>query len=74
MNLGELKELLIEISTCFYQEKVKEGLEQLELVISLVLQVPEFGDCVAPLLDAVQNKDYVQTADIFYYEMALRIQ
>lgn len=74
MTLGELKEALIGISTCFYQEKIKEGLEQLEPVLAMVLQVPEFGECVSPLMEAVQNKDYVLVADIFYYEMAMRIQ
>lgn len=74
MDLGILKEKLIEIATYFYQEKIQNGLGMFEEVIGMVLSVPEFGELMKPLLEAVENKDYVLVADIFYHEMAMRIQ
>ena len=43
-------------------------------VVGMITQIPEFGACINPLFDAVENKDYVLAADIFYHEMAERIQ
>ena len=74
MDLALLRENCIEIATCFYQDKIKDGLGMLESVLEMVLRVPEFTDLVNPLLEAVQNEDYVLAADIFYHEMVLRIE
>lgn len=74
MDLGILKEKLMEIATCFYQEKIQEGLGMFEDVVGMVLSVPEFSGLMNPLFDAVENKDYVLAADIFYHEMAMKIQ
>lgn len=74
MDLAIVKEKLIQISTFFYQEKIKEGMEMFMEVIGMVVQIPEFSECINPLFDAVEKKDYVLAADIFYHEMAMRIQ
>lgn len=74
MDLKTVKDKLIEISTLFYQEKIQEGMDMFMEVIELVVQIPEFADCINPLFDAVEKKDYVLAADIFYHEMAMRIQ
>ena len=73
MDLTLLKEKCIEISYCFYQERIQEGLGMLENVLGMVLQVPAFCDVINPLLEAVEKKDYVLVADIFYHEMAMQI-
>lgn len=73
MNLMLLKEKCVEISYCFYQERIQEGLGMLEAVLGMILQVPEFGDLINPLLEAVEGKDYVLAADIFYHEVAMQI-
>lgn len=74
MDLATVKEKLIEISTYFYQEKIQEGMDMFMDVVGMIVQIPEFSECINPLFDAVENKDYVLAADIFYYEMAERIQ
>lgn len=73
MDITLLKEKCIGIAYCFYQEKIQEGLGMLEIVVGMVLQVPEFCDLINPLLDAVEKKDYVLAADIFYHEIAMHI-
>lgn len=73
MDLAVLKDKLIEISTCFYQERIKEGMDMFMDVIKMVIEVPEFAELINPLFDAVETKDYVLAADIFYHEMAKRI-
>lgn len=74
MDLALLKDKLIEISTCFYQERIKEGMDMFMDVVGAVVLVPEFAGYIDPLFDAVEQKDYVLAADIFYHEMAMRIQ
>ena len=74
MDLAMLKEKLIEISAYFYQERIQEGMGMFMDVVGLVIQIPEFSECINPLFDAVEHKDYVLAADIFYHEMAMRIQ
>lgn len=74
MDLAVVKEKLIEIATYFYQERIQEGMNMFMDVIGLVVQIPEFSECINPLFDAVEAKDYVLVADIFYHEMAERIQ
>lgn len=74
MDLAVVKNKLTEISTYFYQERIQEGMDMFMDVIGLVVQIPEFGELINPLFDAVENKDYVLAADIFYHEMAMRIQ
>lgn len=74
MDLAVVKDKLTEISTYFYQERIQEGMDMFMDVIGLVVQIPEFGELINPLFDAVENKDYVLAADIFYHEMAMRIQ
>lgn len=74
MNLKDVKEQLVEISTLFYQEKIQEGMELFLPIIELIIQIPEFSHCIQPLFDAVENKDYVLAADIFYHEMAEKIE
>lgn len=74
MDLAAVKEQLTSIAMCFYQERIKDGLDMLEEALKCVLSIPEFGECIAPLMDSIEQKDYVLAADIFYYEMAMRIQ
>jgi hypothetical protein len=74
MDLKVVKDKLEEISTLFYQEKIQEGMEMFMDVIGMIVQIPEFAPCIDPLFDAVEKKDYVLAADIFYHEMAQRIQ
>lgn len=73
MELLKLKEELINIARCFYQERVKDGLDRFEKVLAMILQVPEFSEMVNPVMEALQGEDYVLLADIFYHEMAMRI-
>lgn len=74
MNLEEVKEKLIEISTCFYQERVQDGMAMFMEVMGMIVQINEFKECINPLFDAIEKQDYVLAADIFYHEMAMRIQ
>ena len=74
MDLAVVKDKLNQISTYFYQEKVQEGMDMFMDVVGLIVQIPEFKECINPLFDAVEKKDYVLVADIFYHEMAERIQ
>ena len=74
MDLALVKEKLTEISTYFYQERIQEGMAMFMDVVGMITQIPEFGACINPLFDVVENKDYVLAADIFYHEMAERIQ
>ena len=74
MELLLLKENLIDTAVCFYQERVNEGLERFEKVLAMILQIPEFTGLIEPTMEAVENKDYVLLADIFYHEMAMRIE
>ena len=74
MELLLLKENLIDTAVCFYQERVNEGLERFEKVLAMILQIPEFTRLIEPTMEAVENKDYVLLADIFYHEMAMRIE
>lgn len=74
MDLAAVKEKLIEIATCFYQERIKDGMDMFMDVISMIVQIPEFAEYINPLFDSIEKKDYVLAADIFYHEMAMRIQ
>ncbi|MCH5266607.1 MAG: hypothetical protein J1F02_11955 [Lachnospiraceae bacterium] len=74
MDLAVVKTKLVEISTCFYQERISDGMNMFMDVVGLVTQIPEFAELINPLFDAVEHKDYVLAADIFYHEMAMRIQ
>lgn len=74
MNLEVVKKKLIEIATCFYQERIQDGMDMFMEVIKIIVQINEFKDYINPLFDAVEEKDYVLVADIFYHEMAMRIQ
>lgn len=74
MDLLSLREELVDIARCFYQERVEDGLERFERVLGMVLQVPAFAGSVEPVMEALQSKDYVLLADIFYHEMAMRIE
>lgn len=74
MDLAVVKEKLIEISTCFYQERIEDGMGMFLDVVALVSNIPEFAEYINPLFDAVEKRDYVLAADIFYHEMAMRIQ
>lgn len=74
MDLQIVRDKLIEIATCFYQQRVQDGMGMFMDVIGMVVKIPEFSECINPLFDAVENKDYVLAADIFYHEMAMRIQ
>ena len=74
MDLAVVKEQLTKIAIYFYQEKIKDGLGMLEEALKSVLAIPEFQECIAPLMDSLEKEDYVLAADIFYYEMAMRIQ
>lgn len=74
MELTALKNECIEIATCFYQEKVNDGLARLEPALEKILKIPAFGGLVNPLLEAIQNGDYVLAADIFYHEMAMKLE
>lgn len=74
MDLAKVKESLIEIATCFYQERIQDGMNMFMDVTGMIVQIPEFSELVNPLFDAIEEKDYVLAADIFYHEMAMRIQ
>lgn len=74
MNLDVVKKKLIEIATCFYQERIQDGMDMFMEVIKIIVEINEFKEYINPLFDAVEEKDYVLVADIFYHEMAMRIQ
>ena len=74
MGLAELKKKLIEIATCFYQQRNNDGMGMFMEVMETVVTIPEFKDLMNPLFEAVEAKDYVLAADIFYHEMAMCIQ
>lgn len=74
MDLAVVRDKLVDISACFYQERISDGMGMFMDVVGMVAQIPEFAELMNPLFDAVENKDYVLAADIFYHEMAMRIQ
>lgn len=74
VDLGVAKEKMIHIATLFYQEKITEAMNEFMDVVGIVVQIPEFSELLNPLFDAVEQKDYVLVADIFYHEMAMCIQ
>lgn len=74
MDLALTKDKLIELATCFYQERIQDGMQMFMSVVELIVKIPEFSECINPLFDAVEAKDYILAADICYHEMAMRIQ
>ena len=74
MDLVEIKKRLVEISTCFYQQRIPEGMEMFPNLISLIINIPEFSSAIISLMNAVEKKDYVLAADICFYEMAEKIE
>ncbi len=73
MERERAKEQWLQIAVCFYQERIREGMEQFESAIAAALECSVPEETVAVLLDAISKRDYVLAADIFYYEMAAKI-
>lgn len=73
MQSDELKEQLVEVANYFYQERIEEGMSLFLGVVEKLVGIPEFASLLPPLFDAVEVKDYVLAADIFYHEMAMKM-
>jgi hypothetical protein len=73
MNRDEVKKQLVDISALFYQERIQEGMNGFMPLIENIVKIPELTEYINPLFDAVEKKDYVLVADIFYHEMAGRL-
>lgn len=71
--MNEMKENLLQIATLFYQEKIQEAMKLFLPTVEMIVQIPEFSPLIQPLFDAIEKKDYIMAADIFYYEMACKI-
>lgn len=69
----ELKEQLVQVADCFYQEKNEEGMQQFMQCAAYIGQVPEFSGWIEPLFDALDEEDYILAADILQHEMAERL-
>lgn len=72
-NLETIKKRLTENANLFYQERIAEGMQLFPGTIEMILQIPEFTELIEPLFQAIENKDYILAADIFYHEMAENI-
>lgn len=73
MKAEELRRMLIQISEFFYQEKISEGMSLFPEAVQALMQEERFLPLLTPLMDAVEARDYVQAADICYFEMAQTI-
>lgn len=72
-DLAAVKKRLTENANLFYQQHCAEGMQLFPGTIEMIVQIPEFGELIEPLFQAIENKDYVLAADILYHEMAERI-
>ncbi len=66
---SELKHNLEEISDCFYQERAEDGVSLFMNVVALMAQTPECQNFLNPLFDAIEQGDYLLSADLIYHEM-----
>lgn len=69
----EIKERLIKVADCFYQEKNEEGMQDFMQCAASIGQVPAFSVFIDPLFDALEQEDYILAADILQHEMAERL-
>ncbi len=72
-DTGSVREKLIQMSEFFYQRRSQEGLALLPETVERLLKIPESAEYIEPLLDAIEQGDYVLAADICYHEIARRI-
>lgn len=72
-DLAVLKQKLTNIANLFYQERINEGMQLFPAIIEMILPIPEFAELIEPLFQAIENKNYILAADIFYHEMAENI-
>lgn len=73
LDLAAVKKRLTENANLFYQQHSAEGMQLFTGTVEMIVQIPEFAELIEPLFQAIENKDYILAADIFYHEMAERI-
>lgn len=57
----------------FQKDFFKEEMQLFPGTIKMILQFPDFVELIEPLFQAIENKNYILAADIFYHEMAENI-
>lgn len=71
--MTELKNVLIQIADCFYQERNEDGITLFLKKAAEIGQIPMFQKQIQSLFDALERKDYILAADILQHEMAEQI-
>lgn len=88
VNVNELLEEIDELTKCFYQQKINEGLNKMNSLLDNILlwinqynaenqNVEENNKILSSLLDAekaMESKDYVTLADILQFDLAPAIK
>ena len=69
----DVMQVMKNVSSAFYQERIKDGISGLEEMIGMVFGLLGEDECIVRFLDAIEAGDYVLAADIIEFDMMGRI-